>query len=68
MSVPIADHGNGKSLCYGCRYWDFDIVRDFDTLAARWDHVCNSPIEGLKPGDCVIRCEGYQAEKRDWHP
>jgi hypothetical protein len=53
--APLAD-GNGRSQCYSCRHWDWAIQIGLTA----WVHVCNSPIESLTPGDCVINCEGYE--------
>jgi hypothetical protein len=53
ITVPLANVG--ESLCYRCRYWDWGIAM---TVPRTWEHVCNSPIEHLVPGDDVTECEG----------
>lgn len=53
---------SGRSLCYSCRYYDWAIVLEA-AAKDKWEHVCNSPLE-CRPGDCVIRCEGYSDERQ----
>lgn len=57
--APLSD-GNGRSQCYTCRNWDWAILVGL----AGWEHVCNSPLENLIPGDCVIDCPGYKRAKK----
>lgn len=54
MIVPIALPADAKSICWGCKNYEWTIILGAVNM---WDHAC---YKGLESGDEVKECTEFE--------